>query len=1019
MVEIAEDEEEGSTIRDQSDVVTPTNSIPKRQASLKEIDLTKKEDTSAAEAERDRLMREEVRAKALSSSPSSDTKHPVTNSSFSSVPRMSADFRASTSSARPSMYELGEGNSYSKKPKVRIGARPSLDPGKRPHTAGSLSTVGEGRPVSTLPPGIRLAPRKNDTSRPKSQRSIAPPIAGFTPPPIPQTTGISTPVRPTTSPGKFSSSASVPIMTKSNAVTPEKQRLMKALQLRKRQMNKPEEAKEQKVDKPLADVPQSGDAIDPTEPPAASPNTKSEDTVTTLDTMTKQDSEVSMRSLDEQESMQPRRSDSSPISGAESLDIESTEASSISETADQHTLVVATEVEVLMPVEKEGDISQEELPTSADSAKTLSPPLENLQEPVSVEIPDGQSTPDSPKDVDGRLVSLEEESVSKEVAEGAALHDDDTQTHSSPESPKASESIIIPQGEAVDDGGSEMVILPEDHHKPQNLPEPLDFTEGQRVAPLEEHTDNVGSKGTESSLPNKSPDLSKAVAEIYSEIVVVEASQDEQTVINGLPDQERTLDSHSLTQASSSGTAGSDALTPDPIKHDRKKKRRGIIDPIRTNVPAESSDDNFLSDDSFMDELDSAVVHEAQPISVTRSPIQPSFPSSPSQVGQPEGSPMSLRSVSNPPESTLSVKKKRFSSELGVLETARTVSASHLNKARSPKGPVPIAKKVNVSSGISQRIKALEMRSASNTLPISTSASPTSSPAFQTLRNQALSAPISRSGSAASRQTTVGKLSPSQSPSSSPEQPTPPARSPISPLPNHNLAFDKPVSKPQLRSVSVTARIIRDPKGKNLPGSDAKPDVPLELYESPLIVEHQPAIPTLNTTMIPSSDGPTSPVAASPSQQEPDQRRGSTSSRRSTSSRGRSEPRSSPPAGPSPDNASKDKKEGRRESAKSRLLRRMSSLSSQSRKSLNHTVSPTVEEEDPTVEMENFRGSRTKSTTVPIGEVNVQFPDNLVSLHRNERQHKLIMLSAMEAEVSESRQSRLHNSYPLKVRRSK
>jgi len=291
-----------------------------------------------------------------------------------------------------------------------------------------------------------------------------------------------------------------------------------------------------------------------------------------------------------------------------------------------------------------------------------------------------------------------------------------------------------------------------------------------------------------------------------------------------------------------------------------------------------------------------------------------------------------------------------------------------------------VAKKINVSSGISKRIKALEKFSNSreNTAGSSPNLSPGMVPTpstspFERFRKRTSTSLTNGSSS-------VGpfpKLTLSVSPSPSPELPskTPPAR--------HDSVSNSNQFRGKRNSVSVTARIVRDP---GVPPSDPNTDFTeptmLNLQRSPLIVEcDQPETPS-----------PTSTVAIS----KPEDRRRSMSSsagskrdsivtmmRReesgsSISSRSKLEDRRSRSAS---DVASSP--EEKRESRKSRIFRRMSSITSSPRRSILNAFSPTVKEEEaPAVAVE----SPTKSEellpeppqAVDIGEVNVQFPDTLL-----------------------------------------
>lgn len=155
--------------------------------------------------------------------------------------------RLSSQSVRPDMYTL---SSYgtSNKPKIKLGPRPSLD-----HKSSSDTAY---RPVSSLPAGLRLFRRgsKKQKTRPQSTyqaEGISLPITGT----ASSLSEMRSPIRPHTSGGRPSTISGVsirsgqpgpaplgglPPIPTARAIptmTPEKARLMKALQLRKKQMS--------------------------------------------------------------------------------------------------------------------------------------------------------------------------------------------------------------------------------------------------------------------------------------------------------------------------------------------------------------------------------------------------------------------------------------------------------------------------------------------------------------------------------------------------------------------------------------------------------------------------------------------------------------------------------------------------------------------------------------------------------------------------------------------------------------
>lgn len=427
-------------------------------------------------------------------------------------------------------------------------------------------------------------------------------------------------------------------------------------------------------------------------------------------------------------------------------------------------------------------------------------------------------------------------------------------------------------------------------------------------------------------------------------------------------------------EGDTSHTRPSSAETLEQQSPKRPNKRRGLIDPIRIISSAENSDDNYLSDDSFMEELKSATVQEAKPVSVAKSPITSMFPRSfqdrrPSDVGG------ATRSTSNPQHNGTLAHAARSTLDIFGHGYSRSFSTSSLDLAKPQQASGLMAKKINVSSGISRRIKALELVSSRETSPVTHQPLPTalstSSPPFVEFRKASLSTASGK------QETRVLNNVPYPSPSPSPHTLTSqsyPLRStsPDSP-PRAKQARASEKSRPG--SVSVTARILRGSNNKTpVVPADASEPVAQDLYQSPLTIEHQRA------TVSPSSRGsrkgsdtPSSPgsrnEATSASTTKYD-----AASRNSSSSRHRSEV-GSPKKSIGIDERGEEKKESKR----SRLLKRMSSISSSSRRSLIQALSPTLKEEEPIAESEFIVESL--PAVVDIGDVNIQFPDTLVRVH--------------------------------------
>ena len=132
-----------------------------------------------------------------------------------------------------------------------------------------------------------------------------------------------------------------------------------------------------------------------------------------------------------------------------------------------------------------------------------------------------------------------------------------------------------------------------------------------------------------------------------------------------------------------------------------RERRRGQLEPMQIDLSAPSSDAGS-SDDSLMAELQSAKVEEAKPVSVSKSPVNPFFSRHPSAT-----------SVQSAGKRSMSLAEANgwHKASNGNSPASSKVSTNIYSFTNSPKmmrgEQTAVAKKVNVSSGISQRIKAL------------------------------------------------------------------------------------------------------------------------------------------------------------------------------------------------------------------------------------------------------------------------------------------------------------------------
>jgi hypothetical protein len=1004
--------------------------------------------------------------------------------------RSVAEPRKSSQSTRPDFHSYASYGSNGK-PKIKLGPRPSLDVGGRPHTSSASSFY---RPVSTLPAGLKLFSRgsRKGKERPQSQYPSEPPSMTLSPPPVPE--GMLSPVspglvRPHTSGGRPSTSSntgSKPLMSpnilapKTPAITPEKARLMKAMELRKKKNAAPPASP--------GFPPPDESLTNPTTPSKSSVSEAPKEiphTLAMLDDMSKGDDSgiafdaSSTLKTDESDAT---RSDSYPVSPVgPSEQAESTRASSISESTDE-------------TIQEPNNFKQTTLRknTSEDKSPTLE--ISQVSEQITM------STIENKDMAVSRPASTEEPQVQLEAHEVAEGHSEVTGTIAealeAPKAPQEPDSVSTTHQVEVDFSN------PPDSEPStstvQSVPAELK-TESELMAQQVEEA--VSSLTIESELSTSTIQAYTAEPEIEpeTEVTVQPASPESQLKEWRIPrskfsvqDLKATVTAPEIPKEPVPTIIHATMPPKSPVKStfstDRsftegddengnvaKRKRRGLVEPIRTDIdPADrsgaNSEANFSSDDELMDELQSAVFQEAKPISVSKSPISPVFPSPKKQSGQPgrfsrafsspfrkEGSDSKLLETPTPMQPTQKPKTRSVSAAAAYLDKVNQQSAQ------------PLAKKANLGSGISQRIKALEKLGAgASTPPSTTGPTPGASTAFFSVRKGSGRGP-SRSPSIAERANslTKGDASPSISRESSPETLKLRDRSgsiqsrveafksspiPIAQLPNR--------SRPE--SISVTARIVRDPAqpfpAKSEAGKNPEDYTPLDLKQSPLVIDHQKAVEapketiqerrlskerrlstasrTTTTTTKERRSSITivkdfisdtrtsiserrrsinldrdisSPLLKSPMKspsrppsvhQSP---RMSLSSRLSISSKDLTNGNTlSPPRTAGSSSSLGDEKGDKKAGRASRMLRRMSSSLSSSRKNIAHAVSPTVREDpEPANESATSSASLTPTpTSVNIGDVNVQFPDTLLWKRRSmllDSQGNLIMSPALTA----------------------
>ena len=869
--------------------------------------------------------------KALPPTPtelSRETERPKTSVKYDEYEvRPSLDGRPSSQSLRPSTRDLHSAHGY--KPKVKLGPRPSTSSHSRPPTAHPSSRATYTRPISTLPAGLSMPVRKAVSATPKSPQSRVHPHSVMDPTASNSRSAPSLPTKPPstkTEPAKptkrptsgLQGDINAPVQgpsPKTPSLTPEKRRLMKALQLRQKQMAA-QSLHETFEDKP---VPTAADALKSTKSTPEDSGMRSSVDVFSVD----EDSNivhVGMKVFDKE---LPIESEISPTSITEPSDGPSTQASSISDECE--TLAKQEKITgMTKSSEQQADIQ----PMSADSQG------ENPM-PQALSIPQRQESLVKEEAAEKTASELESPIIhtpSTEERPIAPIEPDSLQNSTLPieSPPKRVSSLPKSAGEVI---SSQEVLLPA-----------IGEDDDQSFKPL-------GLSYTDTN-------------ELLSFVPEVTAPQVSDMQFTSYPKAEDKIRTNTRPS------------TADTVPDDRPRQLGPIHSVKRVS---ETSDENFLSDDSFMEELKDAVVQEAKPISVSKSPITPVFPTRGSDLGSDNG--RTARSISDSLYRTS--REDLLSPNQQMPSSARSFSIAESQNLAAKPAQILLPTKVGVSSGISQRIKALEQLSSRPPSPSGSQLTSSAiSPSSTNLRKSSLrsppTAPNPPNYSAHKSRQSVPYSSPSPPPEADLTRSTDP--------PILETSSGRGKSRPE--SISVTAKIIRG-------GRNQVPEVPLnpsepcavDLYQSPLTVDHQsrerspkPKLPPLKPPTRRWASSMSISSSSTEHQSEPIKasRRDSFMSRRSMSScRGSDVDLRRSISETSLATLTMDgKKEERKDSKKSRLFKRMSNISSASRRSIVQALSPTLKEESIAERHEPVYEA--PQTIIDVGDINVQFPDTLV-----------------------------------------
>lgn len=1029
--------------------------------------------------------------KALPPTPESvrqDYPKPVSKYNSDSRPSISTlDSRMSSQSARPTSRDLSQAYQY--KPKLKLGPRPSTESAARQDTLGGNTSF---RPISTLPAGLRMPTRKTVPARPPSQEkashfSTAPPNIPLPPPP---------PITPnhatvkTSSPHAGRQTAPIKSADQSSMkMTPEKKRLMKALQLRQKQLAlkthhidevKPGEevGPTELVSNRLGMDTQSREinekpakldnlAIDPTEAPmegARTPETPPKSHVDSPQDIqtTVQDSPISEPQPFDGHSTQPSSVSGDDIASTkpshysdETVTDESNNRKSPQKDAFVKDLSSNKEIEQpesrpFQPLREKSDASSSssseiiEVPImmteSPSDSHTINQTLHKQQESSTMEFGGDGQEGSTFKQVPHPMVPVnhvrdEQFESARFSADGSDLNEQAPRSSFLAHAPKSlnerdtvhDEKASVANHASPDSGTTALSEAPSEQVSDQNLLSNLGgaethiFNDGNNAdqtisATMVERSD-LSSEGSavgkgdgpvasilglpkassESGYHLKyveaplraqsghtSPDTNAFSGDLVANTVIVQSSGE---VVNaqsfdktsGSNDRAMKLSADSTIKRGSMN--GSERQTSEATT-----SKPGLAHPTERASSLDQTEEQFLSDESFMEELKTAAVQEAKPMSVSKSPIRPVF----SRNGT-EQKPLerlhTLRSFSGPGGDRIRRDLSPSPQATASPASARSFSASSSPLLDQPSAFAATPKKIGVSTSISQRIKALEQLSSRPTSPTpqsppqttfislrdrKSSFGPGSRPKITKIKDPPATADGTTSSVNSSR-----LISNAQSPATSPNAPNKIEADPINRF-----------SRARPESIAVTATIVRDPIATSHHTRSSEPNA-IDLHQSPLVIERQsmapPPLPPLQpprpryarqaSTRSGSSSGADIKKEASPRAS----RRDSFVSWRSLSSRNGSDldlPRSTSDGSLNGTAGLDSVKEEKKDSKRSRLLKRVSSISSMSRRSIASALSPGPKEASILEHQEPI--ASTTPSMLDLGDVQVQFPDTLL-----------------------------------------
>ncbi|KAL1844394.1 hypothetical protein VTJ49DRAFT_73 [Mycothermus thermophilus] len=687
LMEIAEEEEEEERERKrqsvtQNDVRPGSSNLPVLEAPVKlDAELAKLPDASRFTND------SEPPTFTGAPRPASPTR------SFDDSPR-----RMSSQSSRTDLYSTTSYSQYLK-PRVKLAPRPSADAG-RPRSSGGSSA----NRVATVPAGLKSMSKGSRKGRSQSQGQDDEPVApsikeqpedtegaevesGNVGTDSAAPTNASPQVEPASEEPSLQASAPAPAQppTKQNTMTPEKARLLKAMKLRE----KKKMALQPTLDVPDTDLPSAPstpglpeekqesapDTVEPAKASSQSAETTQDDSVTT-----QTDSGIDVSA--DQASVATTADSSQPASPLASSEIgDLTQASSVSDSTEE-TVRAKEELEA-GPEENQPASEPVSSPAAGPAEETEAAPADRQSQITVTAASTNNNNGGEPS------ASSETEEARPEAPQVSASPQDGATLDQQPSDNTTTEEVSSPpiQGSAAVGAASSTADDAQDDKEPsQQLRLPVSkFSTQEPRSPT---------SATTTSLP---------------------------AIVAPTPDVDSTRLDESTPPAAEKDSVGmaqvTDAAAAEPTA-------RKLPDPIKTafraDVDKRRSVISITDNDGFMDELQSATVQQATPVTVSKSPISPFFTEQAAKraAGGSDNvppAPLSARAASNPvrnsflaPTDTAPLPARSASSGAAYLQKLATQQQQ--SSELRPKS-------TKLGSSISQRIKALEKLSGNTSTP--------------------------------------------------------------------------------------------------------------------------------------------------------------------------------------------------------------------------------------------------------------------------------------------------------------